>query len=1608
MTNTISSQPTAERLFTMSTISPLFAHEHRSPAARRFRRSWLSSTAVQCAILFGAGILAAMPAQLRAEQLPSGGKVTAGSASIQSGGNSTTITQTSDRAVINWNNFSVANGNEVIFRQPNQSAATLNRVTGNEQSTIAGRIRADGSVYIVNPNGILITSSGTVQTGGAFVASSLDISDADFQAGRTNFLGKGASARVTNAGSITAGQGAYVALLGGAVSNSGSIVVPQGKLALGSGEQIALDLNGGNFLQVAVPTSLLTRDALVSNSGTITASGGLVELRAAVLKDAIRNVVNMSGSINADSAIGDGGRIVLLGGADQKNLAGNVSVTGTLSARATGATGNGGFVETSGQKVDLNTATVTTLSANGRAGTWLIDPVDFTVAARGGDITGANLTRNLANGNVTILSNQGAVGTNGDININDAVSWSANTLTLDAFRDINVNAIMNATGTAGFVGIVGDVTQTGVGTSAGNLDFGMDVRGFYGKLNLASTGSFRLNGQDYVIITSLGAEGSTTGTDLQGINGTATSGFIRGNFVLGADIDASATSGWNGGLGFLPIGLGGSSINEFTGQFNGLGHLVTNMTINRPDSGNVGMFAALLTPATTGAQTARISNVGLVGGSFLGGRTFVGSLVADVTRGSLRNVLSTARVTGGGFAVGGLAGNMDGTIFNAFATGEVTADGVGAGGLVGTFSGSIDAAFATGDVTGCNRVTACFGYGGLVGQLTGNSTLSSVFATGDIAGFRMVGGLVGQVNPGTNRTAVISDAYANGDAFASDPSFASAGGLIGQGSNLTLNRVFSSGAIIATPGTWVGGIVGENDGTVTINNGYWNETRAVLTFSCGRILCSGTRGLTTEETRLAASFAGWDVNGTSSAWRNYEGRTAPLLTALMTPAFVEMAPASTVVYNGTDQTATVGIRVVQALNGGAVDPNKIFGTAGNNCVGGCTNAGSYTVTGTSDLYSDQFGYNLIVRSPLSTTLTITPAVLQLTYLANAASGIYGSNPTGLGGTFSANGLVGSDLLADVLSGTASWTTTATSASGVGSYAITGGGLTSSNGNYTISAIQAAGNATAYTVTPRAITVTANALSRLYGAANPALTFTVGGLGLVNGDVLAGALATSATSASNIGTYAITQGSLANSNYAISYVGADLTVNPAALLIRGNNSTAVYNAAVQTNGFTVAGLLNDDTVTGVSGLGTGTNVGNYADNLSAAVGSGLGNYTITYVNGELSLTPAALRIIGNSASRVYNGIAQTNGFTVSGLLGADQVTGVNGLATGTNAGTYADNLSAATGSGLANYNISYVNNGLTITPAALQLTYLANATSGIYGSNPSGLGGTFSATGLVGNDLLADVLGGTATWTTTATSASGVGTYAITGSGLGLSNGNYTLTALQAAGNASAYTVTPRAITVTANALSRLYGAANPALTFTVGGLGLVNGDSLSGALATSATSTSNIGTYAITQGTLANSNYVISYNGANLTVSPASLTITGDRRSVFFNGRPQFNGFTVSGLLNADAVTGVSGLGNGTAVGTYSDNLSTAVGTGLGNYIITYVNGALTINAIDSGSGFIQFLNFTENSGNGPTDGAASAKEAKPAVSCSAETVSEKLRSTGQAAAGAADQSCPI
>ncbi|MFM7403096.1 MAG: MBG domain-containing protein [Erythrobacter sp.] len=192
--------------------------------------------------------------------------------------------------------------------------------------------------------------------------------------------------------------------------------------------------------------------------------------------------------------------------------------------------------------------------------------------------------------------------------------------------------------------------------------------------------------------------------------------------------------------------------------------------------------------------------------------------------------------------------------------------------------------------------------------------------------------------------------------------------------------------------------------------------------------------------------------------------------------------------------------------------------------------------------------------------------------------------------------------------------------------------------------------------------------------------------------------------------------------------------------------------------------------------------------------------------------------------------------------------------------------------------------------------------------------------------------------TAANATTGVGSVAITQGTLG--NPNYAITFVE-----GSLTITPRPITLTANNLSRVYGNANPALTFAVGGAGLVNGDQVTGALATAANATTGVGSVAITQGTLgAGANYDVSFVNGQLTITPRPITVTADTLSKLFGQSDPALTFTISGdgLVNGDQLSGVLARLPGEAIGSFPIQQGT-LGAG-GNYTISFVNGQLTIN----------------------------------------------------------------
>lgn len=617
--------------------------------------------------------------------------VVAGAGNVATTGNVTTITQTTQRLAIDWTSLSTRSNELIDFRQPNASAIALNRITGTSPSELLGSLTANGQVFILNPNGVLFGAGSQVNVGG-LVASTLSMSNADFMAGNHVFGNSGGSGSVINQGSMTATHGGYLALLAPEVRNEGVMVASLGTALLAAGNKVTLNLENGSLLGYSIDQGAI--NALAENKHLIKADGGQVLLSARAMDSLTTATVNNTGIIEAKTLQNRAGRILLMGDMEY----GTVNVGGTLDASA--PMGDGGFVETSAAHVKIAAGTrVTTLAANGKNGEWLIDPVDFTVAATGGDMTGATLSANLGGGNVTIQSTNGATGVNGDVNINDTVSWSANTLTLNAQRNININTAMNGSGTGKLALLYGQGAVAAGNTALYNVN---------APVNLAAGNNFSTKlGSDgtvvqYKVITALGAAGSTTGTDLQGISLDPYT-----NYVLGADIDASATRNWNGGAGFDPLKV-------FTGTFDGLKHVVKNIYINRPTEDQVGLFGYV--------ASGTIQNIGLEGGS-VRGDTDVGALMGYGCCAIVRRAYANVAVTGNN-NVGGLIGqSVDDVISDVYSAGTVTGND-SVGGLIGmidAFSTStVTRAYAAGLVTGITNV------GGLIGQdLTTASTTNS-------------------------------------------------------------------------------------------------------------------------------------------------------------------------------------------------------------------------------------------------------------------------------------------------------------------------------------------------------------------------------------------------------------------------------------------------------------------------------------------------------------------------------------------------------------------------------------------------------------------------------------------------------------------------------------------------------------------------------------------------------------------------------------------------------------------------------------------------------------------------------------------------------------------
>ena len=254
----------------------------------------------------------ALPAAV-AQNLPTGGNVVNGTASINEAGNQMTITQTTRGAIINWGTFNIANGFGVAFNQPG-NGVTLNRVLGTMPTAINGILTANGNVFIINTNGITFGANAQVNVGG-LVASTLALSDGDFltglSTGRYLFAGNTGTPVLSNAADITAGAGG-VGFVGTNLRNSGAIVANGGNIGFGAGTSVTLDFVGDGLTQVTINAAPAVDTQLFQDRfGSMTADGGRILLRNAATAAGTGGVIYADGLLRAQSIANVNGRIEL-------------------------------------------------------------------------------------------------------------------------------------------------------------------------------------------------------------------------------------------------------------------------------------------------------------------------------------------------------------------------------------------------------------------------------------------------------------------------------------------------------------------------------------------------------------------------------------------------------------------------------------------------------------------------------------------------------------------------------------------------------------------------------------------------------------------------------------------------------------------------------------------------------------------------------------------------------------------------------------------------------------------------------------------------------------------------------------------------------------------------------------------------------------------------------------------------------------------------------------------------------------------------------------------------------------------------------------------------
>jgi filamentous hemagglutinin family protein len=1329
-----------------------------------FRRSALSLAVAAC---LGAAW------QPPALANPQGGIVIGGNASISQRPGVTTVNQGSGRIIINWNGFSVEKGELTQFKQPGKEAIALNRVTGKESSKIHGRLQGNGNVWLVNRNGVLIGKDARVDVHG-FLATTADIKDRDFMAGRYEFsqASPNPKATVVNEGTINIGEYGLAALVAPQARNDGVIQGRLGKVIIAGAPTYTLDFYGDGLIQFEATSKVEEKadpdHALAENNGRISVDGGSVLITASAASQVVDDVINVRGVVEARSFKDNGGRIVLDGGPS-----GSVQVAGRLDTSGVESGAKGGTAKVLGEKVRLTVGAKVDASGDAGGGEVLIggnykgkgpEPNAKRVEVESGAAIRADAVGDGDGGRVVVWSDeetafQGAVSVRGGER-----GGNGGSLEVSGRQDLIFQGLVDGEAPLGRTGtLLLDPTD-------------IEIRDAGPAPNVILTAGLEANLSTVDVAVSTSSEGTDQGDirvngNVEWSTGTQLTLSADNNIVINSRIDATPAVGANGGLvlsagGTVTTGPGGAvDVGLFELQ---AGSWVQN-------SSTLPAFSAIDFRVDPGANFLRV-----VGGDGSAASPYlltdiygvqgVGSPNYLASNFRLANDIDASRTAGwydygegidGFMPIGqggevGYSGTFDGAghtigglfikrgtdvgLFQSIEAGgtvqdltlaDVSVSGYDAGGLAARNFGSVENVAVSGTVNGLASDLIDLVVGGQVGGLIARNegTVAGSFFDGIVVGranfaSQYVGGLIG-FNIGT-----ITRSGASGSATVeASYGYLRVGGFVGssEGSQSDISDSTSSTVVVVDAsagfqleiGGIAGGFIGDNGGLIRDSSASGSVT-------------------------VSASGVYVDVGGFAGANSTGEGSDGVILRSR----------ASGAVALSSDGTATSHVGGFVGYNsseikesradGGVTSAMQLPAAPQTNCVGGFAgcNVGTLLVTG---------AYGNVSVSPAGNEIFVgghTGSSERGAITDSLAQGDVMVKGNAFGAT---GGLVGSTLGGSVLR------TYASGAVSAGSSAVVVGGLIGqerTDPDISPTSVVASfwdtvasGQSTSAAGT-RLTTAQLQDTQGFQALATPLnwdfqQTWAPGAPGFYP-DLYAISPVIYAVPAAATGLY----GQLGSVQLTGSYYGGP------SIYVFGPPGDMVPNV----NLFGSPGIPNGD-------------VGTYPVSALAGVTSALGQvYRIVGgTDAVLTVTPAALTIRALDQSKTYGDPLfdlGTTAFSVAGLVSGDTVTAVDlssdgaALGAGVTASGYAISPSNPVGSGLigtnglANYDINYVDGVLMVDAAPL--TILADNASRSVGQPNPAFTASFSGFKLGDNESVVSGLD----FTTQAARASPPGAYAI--------------------------------------------------------------------------------------------------------------------------------------------------------------------------------------------------------------------------------------------------------